>query len=436
MEEKQQQTQQKELPAEEGIRLGDIFKLLLGKIKLLILVVIIGGILGGSFAIWRTIDVNYWGTTVEFYVNPKKPKESISEGGSQYGVYGAYGRHVMDNMVKLLESESFAEQMLLNGDVLPNDKWATAEEEEEYGIKAKIKVATDDLNALNEAKKETASKLADKNEQTILLSEANVTLNDEWKKLYYASVAEIEDSTFNETVYLKNFHNNTDPKFSALRNAYNHRDSVLETLDGINAALKLVENKQAEAMDKAEISTEAVLVEWRKTAKYKNELSRFSSALSFSYLESDADYEDANNLARSFIYVRVTTLNNRDFAEEVLERVKTVVPVYVADKMTVPDGYEGTNCQRITRTDDIHLTNPGFTTNQAIKYGILVGIAALVITAIVLIIVDKSDKRLRDTDVITKTFNVPLLGIVPSIEELKQEQNGKKKTDKNVKEVK
>ncbi len=436
MEEKQQQTQQKELPAEEGIRLGDIFKLLLGKIKLLILVVIIGGILGGSFAIWRTIDVNYWGTTVEFYVNPKKPKESISEGGSQYGVYGAYGRHVMDNMVKLLESESFAEQMLLNGNVLPNDTWATAEEEEEYGIKEKIKVATDDLNALNEAKKETASKLADKNEQTILLSEANVTLNDEWKKLYYASVAEIEDSTFNEAVYLKNFHNNTDPKFSALRNAYNHRDSVLETLDGINAALKLVENKQAEAMDKAEITTEAVLIEWRKTAKYKNELSRFSSALSFSYLESGADYEDANNLARSFIYVRVTTLNNRDFAEEVLERVKTVVPVYVADKMTVPDGYEGTNCQRITRTDDIHLTNPGFTTNQAIKYGLLAGFAALVITAIALIIVDKSDKRLRDTDVITKTFNVPLLGIVPSIEELKQEQNGKKKTDKNVKEVK
>jgi hypothetical protein len=43
---------------------------------------------------------------------------------------------------------------------------------------------------------------------------------------------------------------------------------------------------------------------------------------------------------------------------------------------------------------------------------------------------DKSDKRLRDTEIITRKFNVPLLGIVPTIEDLKAEQNGKKKAEK------
>ena len=53
---------EEKLQKEEGISLLDILRLLLSKIKLLILVVIIGGVLGGSFAVWRTIDINYHGT--------------------------------------------------------------------------------------------------------------------------------------------------------------------------------------------------------------------------------------------------------------------------------------------------------------------------------------------------------------------------------------
>ena len=117
--------QNQNVQVEEGISLMDIVKLLLTKIKLLILVVLIGGIAGGMFAVWRTIDINYYGTKVEFYVNPEKPEESkgtssgAAAGGSQYGVYGAYGRHVMDNIVKLLGSDSFAEKLILNGGELP-----------------------------------------------------------------------------------------------------------------------------------------------------------------------------------------------------------------------------------------------------------------------------------------------------------------------------
>ena len=117
---------EEKLQKEEGISLIEIFHLLLSKLKLLILVVIIGGIFGGAFAIWRTIDINYHGTEIQFYVNPDK--KETSEGGSQFGVYGAYGRHVMDNMVKLLSSESFTEQLILNTKPVPDirDKSQTA----------------------------------------------------------------------------------------------------------------------------------------------------------------------------------------------------------------------------------------------------------------------------------------------------------------------
>ena len=118
---------------EEGISLLDIFHLLLSKLAILILVVILGGFLGGAFAVWRTIDINYYGTEVQFYVNPERPKQTASSEGSQYGVYGAYGRHVMDNMVKLLSSESFTEQLILNGNIVP----APSTEEKPWKINVK-----------------------------------------------------------------------------------------------------------------------------------------------------------------------------------------------------------------------------------------------------------------------------------------------------------
>ena len=98
--------------------------------------------------------------------------------------------------------------------------------------------------------------------------------------------------------------------------------------------------------------------------------------------------------------------------------------------MTVPDGYSGTNCQRITRTDNIQLTNPHYTTKEAIKYGILMAVVAGILASVLIVILDQSDKRLRDPDLLSKKLNVPLLGIVPTIEELKAEQAAKKKAEK------
>ena len=140
--EKSMEQQHQNGQVEEGISLIDIVRLLLSKIKLLIVVVLIGGILGASFAVWRTIDINQFGTKVEFYVNPEKPEESTGSsagtaaGGSQYGVYGAYGRHVMDNMIKLLSSDSFAEKLLLNGETLPSldTVWFDEDEVDENGV--------------------------------------------------------------------------------------------------------------------------------------------------------------------------------------------------------------------------------------------------------------------------------------------------------------
>ena len=289
---------------EESINLLDIVRLLFSKLLILILVGLVSGFLGGFIAVAKTIDVDFYGTSVEFYVNPEKPKDDVgSNGSSQYGVYGAYGRHVMDNIVKLLSSESFAE-ILIDG--------------------------TDGVEV------------------------------------------------------------------------------IAEPMKGIPEKYKFTESGDQ-----------------YMTGEYKNFLSRVKNAVKFTYLESGADMDDANNLARSFIYVNISVINDEAFAESLLDSVRVVVPWYVEANMTVPSDYSGTNCQKITVMEEIDLTNPGYTTNQAIKYAILFAFAACAVTCVVIIIVDRSDKRLRDYEGVMRSLEVPVLGVIPTIEPMVQQAKAK-----------
>ncbi len=412
---------------EEGLSLMDIIRLLLSKIKLLILVVIIGGLLGGTFAIFRTINIDYYGTEVQFYVNPERPKETSSTEGSQYGVYGAYGRHVMDNMVKLLSSESFTEHLILNGRTIPEEgEWTTkikADKDvvitEDY-IDQKNAEFTEKLNKLIRDTDKVLGKAEEAKEKAHDLKEVADTELENLKEVWTEEVNSPESAywSYSKAAYQQLLKNNlvTD----ALKAAYDAYDQA-QTL-----ALEALADAEA-AVAIAEAETEKTLELWRTSNEFKRELNRYSGLVSYSYLEGDADTDDANNLARSFIYVKISVLNDQDFAIELYERIISVVPIYVEANMAVPSDYEGTNCQRITRTDEIDLTNKLYTTNQAIKFAFLFAAAALVITAVVIIVVDRSDKRLRDQETIVRMFNVPVLGVVPTIEDLTEISSTKKK---------
>ena len=100
----EQQTQVEELS------LLEIFKILFNKIKLLLIVLLASIVAGGVFGALITLNQDYYGTEIWFYINPK---EKLSDGeDTTYGVYGSYGDNVMDTMTKLLESDLFTEQLV------------------------------------------------------------------------------------------------------------------------------------------------------------------------------------------------------------------------------------------------------------------------------------------------------------------------------------
>ena len=386
---------------QDEISLVYIFKLLLRKIKLLVIVLLVGAIVGAGLGVLRTFNKKEYGTTIEFYVNPRLDKSSSTEVESQYGVYGAYGRHVMDNMVKLLSSELFAEQLLLDENTgLPKTG-------ENADVDAKTTIAL-------EAQKEANVRIADVEIALKTLSDNNkayrevtTELNTLWQG--YMNFDEKLNSTPTKGLFP-----DVDAKIQAQEDA---KKAVTEA----EAFLETAEDVAADAKKDAEEKKEDALELWRNTyATYAEELDRVLESISYSYYDEDSE-EDVSDLARSFIYVKITVLNDENLAKEYYNRIIQLVPIFVETNMAVPSGYDGTNCQRITRSDKVDRTNADLMVKRAIKYGLLLAAAALVVACVVVIIIDRSDKRIRNVEQITETFNIPVLGVIPTIQKEEEE---------------
>ena len=402
---------------EEGLSLIYIIRLLFSKIKWLILACLIGGFLGGVFGVIRTYDMKYYGTSIEFYVNPEKAvsatavtnTNNTSTVGSQYGVYGSYGNNVMDTMIKLLEAENFTERLMLEDNGLPSLELYPDLSQEKY-LTSEQAIQAANAEWAKVAEWETA--------KTEKLEE----VNNQWEIAGF----DLAWGTFNETTYRNLLKTAPSSIPAELQTAYSEFVDVQKHyLEAVEVASSV--QKQSDTV------VEEFLNEWRALPKYNSTLKKFNSSIKYSYLDEDVELSDATYLARSFITVDLNVLNDEEFANDLLVRVKRSVPAYIEEKMFVPDGYTGTTCTRITRNDDIHRTNPNYRAKQSIKYAILAAMATGVIAAAFIIVLDTQDKRLRDYEVITKTLNVPVLGIIPTIEELKRLSDEKEQHNKEVK---
>lgn len=387
---------------QEEISLAEIFKILWRKVKVLIFALVIGVIFGGSLGVLTTFNERYYGTTVEFYVNPKKDENQISN-ESQYGVYGAYGRHVMDNMTKLLGSESFAEQLLLDDDGLPTQFLS---DENRAEIDAKIAEAGTPL-----AIKKSAVKTAETARQAV--AEAQVAYNERVKQWE------------TEELPAYNAGNSGAETIKVARDAY--LNEVKTALKSAQDAKELAELAEVKAIEDANTAVEAVRALWRETERYEELIITVTESINYRYY--DETETDVDDLARSFIYVNVSVLNDEELANDLFDQLLVMLPRYVEKNMAIPSGYIGTNCQRITRLNEVEQTNSGHMLKTSIKYALLFGAVSLVIASVVVIVIDRSNTRLRNYEATMEKFNVPVLGVIPTIVENEKAEESKTDTE-------
>ena len=376
-----------ELQTEE-LSLLDIFRTLLQKIKILVIVLLASVVLGGAFGFLTTMNTHYYGTSIQFYVNPKEKEAGTNE--STYGVYGAYGVNVMDNMIKLLESDLFTERLILGGDKLP-PKGLSNE------LDALIATAEEKYAAC----KEPYALIAEKE---LAYKEADEAFDEAWAKY----VKDQQDTvgfvkSFNEETCLNNGYDIT------VKQTYQARQEAKEEI--IKA-----ENTYSSLFNAYEKAKKAALQNWRLLEQYTRIHDIITKSVKYSYLPAGEKSDNASNLARSFIYVEVSVLGNEKFANTLLTVLRQEVAAFVSEKMIVPSGYVGTSCEETTTRAVIELTNEGYAVKSTIVFAVLAGFISLVIAAIILVILDKSDKRLRDYETTAKQLNLPVLGVIPTLE--------------------
>ena len=66
---------------------------------------------------------------------------------------------------------------------------------------------------------------------------------------------------------------------------------------------------------------------------------------------------------------------------------------------------------------------------EGIKYGALIGLAALVIACVIVIVADRTDTRLRDYQKVSQKFRIPVLGVIPRFTDLHEIGERKNQTE-------
>ncbi len=362
----------------------DIVKALLPKMRLLIVIFLLGAFLGGALGVFTKYDDHSYGTRIDFYVSPK-PDEDSKKNDSQFGVYGAYGWHVMDNITKLLSSESFAEQLLLGDDRLPITMSIPARDTEEGALlREKMEAIRDPLKEYNKAQAEQEAAIEEYEEKQEEYAKA-VNLASKANSLYLSLInAQADELTIEEALMAKD-------------NAELQEESA-------KAALELAETKRdnakKNAQEKLAVSEEAfedVYEIWRETEIYRQTVALIIKSIKFAFY-SDKDLQvstSTETLAKSFIYVTINVSESIDFANFVYDRVVDVLPRYVRENMAVPSGYAGTNCQRISRLDEVKEANMGAFALTAVAYALIFGVLAFCAVAAIIVIGDRAGKWYR-----------------------------------------
>ena len=289
---------------------------------------------------------NEYNCQIQFYVNPENPTGNEQD-QSHYGVYGGYGKHVMDNMVKLLEAESFTEKLLLNGETLPKLQYTAGETTPlgtivEEGVSwtwikpnttefQEFAVALDDARVLRgianqyieELNRVTLSKL----QQTQYYMTHENYLENEWLSLYVQGV--VINSSFNETEYEEILADDalvSSGIFDSLITWYNRKTTNYTLIEEAKNRIDELNEAYFNPADEAE---KKALDLWRATDGYKAIFKMYYTSVKYSYDEVTVDIETESNLMRSFIFADIAVPHEYglEFACEVRECIRNILPI-------------------------------------------------------------------------------------------------------------
>lgn len=157
--------------------------------------------------------------------------------------------------------------------------------------------------------------------------------------------------------------------------------------------------------------------------KYDKYLKLLNDSLSYTY-----------NYKASQIRVSVSVLNDAKFAASLLKQVEAKVPEFIESRLV--DKNSSSDASVPNKVGCVQLTfkgaallNGGQTTKEMIKFAAILGILAAIVACVVVVVIDRTDNRLRDYEDIPGKFGLPVLGVIPRIEALAEDKKTEKRTE-------
>ena len=150
--------------------------------------------------------------------------------------------------------------------------------------------------------------------------------------------------------------------------------------------------------------------------KEQNFFKLLSQSITYSY-----------TVGESKITASVSVLNDPTFAAHLFDQVKAILPDFISTILSTTDK-NVVSCTQLSY-QLCRLLNPNQWVTEGIKYGALIGLAALVIACVAVVIAERADTRLHDYEKVAQKFNVPVLGVIPRIFDIEARHAQRNKTE-------
>ena len=166
----------------------------------------------------------------------------------------------------------------------------------------------------------------------------------------------------------------------------------------------------------------------KQAIAYDKLIQKVKKSLSF-YYKADGTIEVSNSdtESKNFIYVTLAVkeegIYTQEFTRELLRQIQVKIPKIVKETMYVPTDktssggyvYVTTGCTLVTPLYPmVEWMNKTYTLTETIKWSLLMGVGLFVLACLGVILVERLDQRIKDSEMIERRLNIPVLGVIPN----------------------
>ena len=348
---------------EKEITLVDLIRLFISKWKILVIVAVIGAILGAVFGGIFSYKTVTYKSTISFNLSPSDSTDSL--------LYN-------------LQSESFAEKLLLEENGLPPKEECNAQDYDAAVLaldafeamrkeKAELRLEVNriQLSAIqNEYDKLESAYLAAYDVWSTYMNVQDGSMRDEEK--INASYAQMTEADAAWSAYKTEVYYPTVEKRIALQQQYN-----------------LASIELRELRIEAENAVEKVLAPWREDLEIRREIAAIMNSVTYEYeslnIPSTSVNSEEQALNKGYIKISIAVEKDEEFAQFLLERFKERTPGFVEKHIEEISGTTQAECKLISTFAEIESSTDSYLI-PAIKAALIVMIAFVALTYIFFVI--------------------------------------------------